>query len=277
MPNDNHQAGLGTMAEYLQPEQMGKVGYEGKLNKQVMTLPEILKNNGYRTYIAGKWHLGGSDDSLPNARGFDRSFVLVPGGADHFKDQGLFQGYPAKYKEDGQVAKLPKDFYSTDFYTDKILSYLKDDRKKDQPFFAYVAYKAPHWPLQAPDAYLNKYKGAYQDGYDAIRQKRLNKQIELGLIPKNTKANNPFADKLPSWDKLTPAQKAEQTKTMQVYAAMIDNLDHNVGRILDQLEKSGELDNTIVMFMSDNGAESSTPESLPVNSIDRVTEQVGPA
>lgn len=260
--NDNHQAGLGTMAEYLQPEQMGKVGYEGKLNKQVMTLPEILKNNGYRTYIAGKWHLGGSDDSLPNARGFDRSFVLVPGGADHFKDQGLFQGYPAKYKEDGQVAKLPKDFYSTDFYTDKILSYLKDDRKKDQPFFAYVAYTAPHWPLQAPDAYLNKYKGAYQDGYDAIRQKRLNKQIELGLIPKNTKANNPFADKLPSWDKLTPAQKAEQTKTMQVYAAMIDNLDHNVGRILDQLEKSGELDNTIVMFMSDNGAESSTPESL---------------
>ena len=109
--NDNHQAGLGTMAEYLQPEQMGKVGYEGKLNKQVMTLPEILKNNGYRTYIAGKWHLGGSDDSLPNARGFDRSFVLVPGGADHFKDQGLFQGYPAKYKEDSLVAKLPKYFY----------------------------------------------------------------------------------------------------------------------------------------------------------------------
>ena len=260
--NDNHQAGLGTMAEYLQPEQIGKAGYEGKLNQRVMTLPEILKNNGYRTYIAGKWHLGGSEDSLPNARGFDRSFILVPGGADHFKQQGLFPGYPAKYKEDGKDTDLPQNFYSTDFYTDKILSYLKDDRKEGQPFFAYVAYTSPHWPLQAPDEYLNKYKGAYKEGYDVIRQKRLHKQIELGLVAKNTQANNPFADKLPSWDKLTVAQKADQTKTMQVYAAMIDNLDHNIGRIFDQLQKTGELDNTIVVFISDNGAESSTPESL---------------
>ena len=260
--NDHHQAGLGTMAEYLQPEQIGKAGYEGKLNRRVMTLPEVLKNNGYKTYMTGKWHLGGGEDSLPNARGFDKSFILVPGGADHFKQIALFPNYPAKYKEDGKDASLPDNFYSTDFYTDKLLSYLKDDRKKGEPFFAYVAYTSPHWPLQAPDAYLKKYQGKYEDGYDVVRQQRLKKQIELGIVPANTQINNPFKDKFPAWDKLTPWQKADQAKTMQVYAAMIDNLDHNIGRIFKHLEENGELDNTIVLFISDNGAESSTPESL---------------
>ncbi len=264
--NDSHQAGLGTMAEYLQPEQRGKVGYEGKLNQQVMTLPEILHTRGYASFMSGKWHLGATDDSNPKARGFDRSFSLMPGGASHMDASPMFPGnYKARYMEDGKDVTLPKDFYSSDYYTDKMLSYLKNDRKKDQPFFAYLAYTAPHWPLQAPDEFLQKYKNSYQEGYEYIRKNRLAKQIALGIMPKGTQANNPIANEFPSWEQLTPAQKADQIKTMQVYAAMIDSLDYNIGRVINYLKDIGELDNTFILFMSDNGAESATPESLGTN------------
>lgn len=264
--NDSHQAGLGTMAEYLQPEQRGKVGYEGKLNQQVMTLPEILHTRGYASFMSGKWHLGATDDSNPKARGFDRSFSLMPGGASHMDASPMFPGnYKARYMEDGKDVTLPKDFYSSNYYTDKMLSYLKNDRKKDQPFFAYLAYTAPHWPLQAPDEFLQKYKNSYQEGYEYIRKNRLAKQIALGIMPKGTQANNPIASEFPSWEQLTPAQKADQIKTMQVYAAMIDSLDYNIGRVINYLKDTGELDNTFILFMSDNGAESATPESLGTN------------
>ncbi|WP_353169373.1 arylsulfatase [Acinetobacter sp.] len=264
--NDSHQAGLGTMAEYLQPEQKGKVGYEGKLNQQVMTLPEILKTQGYVSFMSGKWHLGATEDSNPKARGFDRSFTLMPGGASHMDASPMFPGnYKARYMEDGKDVTLPKDFYSSNFYTDKMLSYLKNDRKKNQPFFAYLAYTAPHWPLQAPDEFLVKYKNSYKEGYEYIRNHRLQRQIALGIMPKGTKVNNPIANEFPAWDKLTAAQKADQIKTMQIYAAMIDSLDYNIGRVINYLKDTGELDNTFILFMSDNGAESATPESLGTN------------
>ncbi|MCS4533491.1 arylsulfatase [Neisseria montereyensis] len=262
--NDNHQAGLGTMAEYLQPEQKGKVGYEGRLNSQVMTVAEILKNKGYFSFVTGKWHLGMTDDSTPKARGFDRSFTLMPGGAAHMDASQMFPGnYKARYFEDGKETTLPADFtFSSDFYTDKFLSYLKNDRKKGQPFFGYLAFTAPHWPLQAPDEYLEKYRGHYQDGYEPVRRQRLARMIEQGIMPAGTEVNNPLAGVFDGWDKLTPQQKQEQTKAMQIYAAMIDNLDYNVGRVIQYLKDTGELDNTLILFMSDNGAESATPESL---------------
>lgn len=261
--NDSHQAGLGTMAEYLQPEQKGKSGYEGKLNQQVMTIPEILNAQGYISFMAGKWHLGATEDSNPKARGFTKSFSLMPGGASHMDASPMFPGnYKARYMEDGKDVTLPKEFYSTDFYTDKMLSYLKNDRKKDQPFFAYLAYTAPHWPLQAPDQFLAKYKNSYKEGYEYIRNQRLKRQIALGVMPKGTEINNPIASEFPAWDELTAAQKADQIKTMQVYAAMIDSLDYNIGRVVNYLKETGELDNTFILFMSDNGAESATPESL---------------
>ncbi|WP_445115344.1 arylsulfatase [Acinetobacter sp. WZC-1] len=266
--NDHHQAGFGTMAEYLQPEQQGKPGYEGILNQQVMTLPEILKSQGYVSFVTGKWHLGATKSSVPSARGFDKSFTLMPGGASHMDTSPMFPGkYKARYMEDGRDVQLPMgdNFYSTDFFTDKMLSYLKNDRKKNQPFFAYLAYTAPHWPLQAPDEFLKKYQNSYKEGYEYIRQNRLKKQIALGIVPTGTKANNPMLDKFPSWDALTPQQKADQIKTMQIYAAMIDNMDYNIGRVISYLKSSGELDNTLILFMSDNGAESSTPESLGTN------------
>lgn len=261
--NDSHQAGLGSMAEFLQPEQKDKSGYEGRLNHRVITLAEILKPEGYASFVTGKWHLGATEDSHAKARGFDRSFTLMPGGAAHMDASQMFPGnYKARYFEDGKETTLPTKFYSSDFFTTKMISYLTHDRKKDQPFFGYLAFTAPHWPLQAPDEYLKKYEGHYQEGYEKIRETRLKRMIELGIVPKGTKINNPLMDVFPTWDKLTPAQKQDQSKTMQIYAAMIDNMDHNIGRMIDYLKSTGELDNTLILFMSDNGAESSTPESL---------------
>lgn len=264
--NDNHQAGLGSMAEFLQPEQKNEPGYEGRLNNKVVTLAELLKPQGYATFATGKWHLGGTPDSNPKARGFDRSFMLMPGGASHMDMKQMFPGnYKARYLEDGKEASIPEDFYSSDFYATKMLSYLQNDRQKGQPFLGYLAFSAPHWPLQAPDSFLKKYEGRYQEGYEKIRQARIARMKQLGIVPKNTQINNPLDGTFPTWDKLTPAQKQEQIKTMQVYAAMVDSMDHNIGRVLDYLKKTGEMDNTLILFMSDNGAESAVPESLGTN------------
>ncbi|MDF5871389.1 sulfatase-like hydrolase/transferase [Pseudomonas aeruginosa] len=175
----------------------------------------------------------------------------------------MFPGnYKARYLEDGKDVSIPDDFYSSDFYTDRLLGYLERDRQPGKPFFAYLAFTAPHWPLQAPDQYLDRYRGNYADGYEALRRKRLARMIELGILPAGTRPNDPLADKLPTWEQLTEAQRREQTRIMQIYAAMVDNMDYNIGRVLDHLRKSGELDNTFVLFMSDNGPESASPESL---------------
>lgn len=129
--NDNHQAGIGSMSEFLQPEQKGKPGYEGRLNNQVITIAEVLKQNGYATFMAGKWHLGSTAESIPSARGFENSFVLLPGGAAHFDASPMFPGnYKARYLNNGQDVSLPENFYSSDYYTDKMLSYLKNNREK---------------------------------------------------------------------------------------------------------------------------------------------------
>lgn len=261
--NDNHQAGFGMMTEHLQPEQKGKVGYEGHLNNRVITLAEILKVDGYASFISGKWHLGANKDSQPKARGFDRSFTLMPGGAAHMDATPIYpSNYKAQYLEDGEEITLPDDFYSSDFFTTKLISYIENDRKQDQPFFGYLAFTAPHWPLQAPDKYLKKYENYYKDGYEKIRQDRLKRLIKLGVIPKGTQVNNPLMHAFPAWEKLNEAQRQEQIKTMQIYAAMIDNMDYNIGRVMDYLKKIGELDNTLILFISDNGAEAMTPESL---------------
>lgn len=261
--NDNHQAGIGSMSEFLQPEQKGKPGYEGRLNDKVITIAEILKQNGYATFMTGKWHLGGTPESIPSARGFFDSFALLQGGAAHFDASPMFPGnYKTRYLNNGKEVKLTEQFYSSDFYTDQMISYLKNNRKKNQPFFAYLAYTAPHWPLQAPDQYLKKYEHAYTEGYDKVREARFKKLIKLGVIPANAKINDPLLGVFKNWNQLDARQKAEQIKTMQVYAAMIDNLDHNIGRVLNYLQSTKDLDNTLILFMSDNGAESASPESL---------------
>lgn len=254
---DHHEVGLGSMAELIDEHQRGKPGYEGALNDRAVTLATRLKAAGYFTALSGKWHLGLKPEQNPAAQGFEKSFALLQGGSNHF---GLDQGPPyaspaggATYTEDGARVGLPKDFYSTDHFTDRLIGFLKDRPKDGRPFFAYLSYTAPHWPLQAPEADIARYKGRYDKGPEALRQERLERQRELGLLAPDTPVHEPAAQV--AWESLTPAERANQARKMEVYAAMVDRLDQAVGRLLASLEASGELENTVIVFLSDNGAE----------------------
>jgi len=251
---DNHIAGLGNMAEEMAPNQKGKPGYEGYLNDRVVSVASLLKDAGYRTYMTGKWHLGLEEVQSPAARGFDRSFALLQGGAGHFDSLPIIGPQPALYRENGKPAELPKDFYSTRFYTDKLIEYIETDSKSDQPFFAYLAYTAPHWPLQAPESSIAKYRGKYDAGYDQVLAQRIKRMAALGLIPKGAKGWPRFPGEK-AWQQLSAQERKVEARKMEIYAAMVDDMDSNVGRLLNYLEQIGERDNTFIYFVSDNGAE----------------------
>ena len=260
---DNHVSGLGTMAEYLPraPKLQGQPGYEGFLNDRVYWLPEVLRDAGYHTYMAGKWHLGREPEHWPVARGFEKSFALINGGGSHFApvpDKPIFADR-AQFVENDQPAQLPSDFYSSKSFTDKLIQYIKQNHGDGKPFFAWAAYTAPHWPLHAPDEDIAKFKGHYDAGYEAIRAARLERQRELGLIAEDVKPNLglPKSKGYPSWDMLTADEQANEARRMEVYAAMVHNMDRHVGRLIQTLKDLGEYDNTLVIFMSDNGAEPS--------------------
>lgn len=268
--SDSHVAGLGTMAEYLPfvKAVQGKPGYEGYLNERVHWLPEMLRVNGYHTYMAGKWHLGNAPGTWPNKRGFEHSFVLLQGGGSHFSavpgksiaaDRGI-------YVEDGKVVQLPENFYSSKNYTDKLINYIRQDANDGKPFFAYAAYTAPHWPLQAPDEDIEKFRGHYDAGYEVIRAARLARMKALGIIAQDFKESAPVAasSDYPTWDMLSLEQKQVEAKKMEVYAAMVSNMDSNIGRLINTLKETGQYDNTAIIFMSDNGAEA-TPSFFPNN------------
>ena len=259
---DNHLAGFGDMAELMLPEQRGKAGYEGFLNDRVVALPQVLKDAGYRTVMAGKWHLGNAEQHSPAARGFDRSYAMTMGGASHFGDQsGIVAVDPNKppkaiYRENGKAVDIPREgFYSSEAFASRLIDYLDESRgDAGQPFFAYLAFTAPHWPLHAPDNDIRKYEGRYDGGYDRLRAERFERMKRLGLVAANSSLYAGHTH-WPTWDQLGPEQKRAESKRMAVYAAMVDHMDRQIGRVLEYLERNGELDNTVVVFLSDNGAD----------------------
>lgn len=253
---DHHIAGIGSMAELTVEEQEGKPGYEGYLNDRVAPFPVLLKQAGYHTLMAGKWHLGLTEDRSPTARGFEKSFALLRGADDHYAQPWSTHIDPKQpyYREDGQLTTVPTDFYSSNFYGDKLVSYLKTTQGDGKPFFAYLAFTAPHWPLQAPTDVIAKYEHRYEAGYEAIRNERLERQKALGILPKDFQPAKALS-LWPRWRKLTVAQQKQEARRMAVYAAMVDLLDQNVGKVIQQLKLSGQYDNTVIIFMSDNGAE----------------------
>lgn len=276
---DNHLSGFGNMAEELAPNQKGKAGYEGELNDRVVTLATILQERGYRTYISGKWHLGMSENSSPRARGFDRSFAMLAGGASHFSDmRPAYHPDPdgvAPYRQDGvMLNELPSNFkYSTQFFTDQMIDYI-DETEQETPFFAYLAYTAPHWPLQAPEQTIQKYKGVYDNGFEEILMKRLEKQKELGIIPETAQPNPPAIKSL-DWDSMSDEDKLIQIRAMEIYAAMIDEIDKHVGRLVDYLKNRNLLDNTIIVFLSDNGAEGhDLDETWPADQFPKIRQNI---
>ncbi len=262
---DNHEAGLGAMAETLNDANRGAPGYEGYLNDRVASIAELLHAGGYRTIMSGKWHLGLTSDREPKARGFERSFALLQGLSNHFgadqNDAWRKAGLSPTYRADGQAAKLPKGTFSADYFADRLIGFLEDGAKaKDsRPFFAYLPFTTPHWPMQAPDETIAKYKGRYDAGYEALRTTRLARQKALGLVPADAQ---PHAVELTRpWASLSPAEQAIEARKMEVYAAMVDRMDQNVGRVVAELKKLGRYDDTVILFFADNGPEGSVINS----------------
>ena len=253
---DNHRAGVGNLYAKLAGNQKGQIGYEGHLVSRVASLPELLQAEGYHTYITGKWHLGESEEHSPAAGGFDKSYVLTESGAGHFGNmQSLSGPGQAIYRENGKkLDSLPVDFYSTRFYANKMIDYIGQGLDDGKPFFAYLAFTAVHFPLQAPTASIQKYSGKYDQGYDVLHAQRCRRLKELGIIPADTEPFPPLPAER-SWNLLTEHERKVSARSMEIYAAMIDDLDGYVGKVIDYLKDVGEYENTLVFFMSDNGAE----------------------
>jgi arylsulfatase len=267
---DNHEVGLGSMAEAIahQPALQGHVGYEGYLNGRAATLPQRLQAAGYTTLMAGKWHLGLTEATSPKAMGFDHSFALLQGGHDHWGDDQtptlVEAGAGSSYREDGKPATYPVGEYSADVFAARMIGYLKDAKATGKPFFAYLTFTEPHWPLQAPEADVARYRGKYADGYEALRLRRLARLKELGLAGKDVQPS-PLIGVRP-WAELTAEEKATASRKMEIYAAMVDRMDQNIGRVVSALKSNGQYDETVFIFLSDNGAEGQTlngPFGLP--------------
>jgi arylsulfatase len=259
---DNHLAGMGSMGEAIAPNQVGKPGYEGHLSNNVVSIATLLRDAGYFTAMSGKWHLGEEVVNDPYHRGFQKAYTMLQGGASHFDDEWMMcANYTPTYRENGVQVHVPRGFYSTEFYTDKIIEFI-GSRKNGQPFFAYLSYTAVHDPLHLPDKYIEKYKGRYDAGYDVLRQKRLKKMKQLGIVSPDAKPF-PRLPMIPAWKDLTNEQKKVEARRMEIYAAMVENVDYHLGRLFQHLKKSGVYENTLVIFFSDNGANGAEMHMYP--------------
>lgn len=250
--NNNHVAG---MARQLSVGLLGSPvrGYENSLSDRIVPFPKLLQAAGYDTYMTGKWHLGLDAEHSPHAAGFTRSFALLDGGGSHFDAIGLREGGNL-FREDEKLVEYPTGRFSSELYTDRLIEFIDADKNSNSPFFAFASYTAPHWPLQVPDEYLDLYAGYYDDGYDSLRERRFRSLQEAGIVPLSSRLP-PRNAAIRPWDDLDAEQKRYESRKMELYAALLDNLDDNIGRLLDYLKTNGLYDNTLVVFMSDNGAD----------------------
>ena len=275
-----HQAGIGQMTM-----DRNLPGYRGRLDEQTVTLAEVLKTAGYQTGMVGKWHvsptedLGGNEQlewlnhqteketfsdltTYPTARGFDKYYGNIWGVVDYFDPFALVNGTEP-------VKEVPEDFYYTDAIGDSAVAYVDHFVKEEKPFFLYVAHCAPHWPLMAPEEEIKKYEHVYDEGWQKIREERYKKLIEKGIFKGDTTKLSEFM--FPDLKWAENENKNWDSRAMAVHAAMIDRMDQNIGKLIDKLEATGQLDNTVIMFMSDNGASSERPSQYGIG-FDRPSE-----
>ena len=245
-----HQAGVGHMTETPEiPSPLENEPYQGYLNQNCTTVAEVLKASGYHTLMAGKWHLGyHRKDTWPLQRGFDKYFGIISGASHYLKPDGL-RGLTFMNKP----VDAPDGFYVTDAFTDYSIRFIRESMEADKskPFFLYLAYNAPHWPMQAKPADLARYEGKYKSGWKDISAKRHQKMVDLGLIDPSW---IPAAHEGPDWDSLTPDQQHILDLRMAAYAACIDSIDQNIGRLVEYLKSTGAYENTVLFFLDDNGA-----------------------
>ncbi|MGI9471522.1 MAG: sulfatase-like hydrolase/transferase [Rubripirellula sp.] len=272
--NDSIEVGLGTFDFSVYPPAKGKPGYETYLTQSTATIAELLQDAGYRTCMVGKWHLGGTHHGGqgPHEWGFERSYAIHSGASNHW-NQGVFhvnmhdpevaamvkEGKipDEQFYENGKEVERPIGVYSDDLYTSKLLEYLQQGREDGKPFFAYVAYTTAHAPLQAPDFLIDKYYEHYLNvGYEGLKRERFKAQKKHGLIPPDarypTYSSNPL---ISAWSNLSQKEKQREARSMATYSAMIESQDYHIGMVLNYLRETGELDNTLIVYMSDNGPE----------------------
>ncbi|KTE13747.1 arylsulfatase [Sphingopyxis sp. H115] len=254
----NHRNGLGNMPETIPDEHRGKPGYDTVMNFRVVTIAQLLKAAGYRTYLTGKWHLGSDARRLPHARGYDRAFSLADAGADNFEQrpiEGLYD--KANWTENGKPATLPKDYYSSRFVVQRMIDYIEEDRNSGKPFLASINFLANHIPVQAPDSDIARYSAMYSDGWTALREARAKRAAVLGMTPAGVPTVTMATT--PDWRKLDADERAAAVRVMQAYGGMATAMDREVGRLVAHLKATGDYENTIFVFLSDNGAEPTNP------------------
>jgi len=265
---DSHVAGLGAMAEAIPPHYRGQEGFEGVLSSRVASLAERFAEAGYRTAMAGKWHLGMEQGQRPAQRGFSSSFALMQGASNHF-GAGGFGGDGdgiggATYLLNDTPWTPGPDFYSSDVFTSMLIDQLEGGND-ETPFFAYLSFTAPHSPLQALPQDIARYADTYADGWGALARRRVEGMQQAGILqPRLPDADAIFVQLQSQWDALSSQQQAVEARRMAIYAAMVDRMDHNIGRLLDALERAGELDNTTILFISDNGPAGEDPRQYAV-------------
>lgn len=257
--SDSHLTGVPNIPEFLSDTQQQLPGYRGILNNKVKTIATRLKSIGYSTYMAGKWHLGHTETTLPSKRGFDRTFILDASGADNYEQKGYLPiDATAQWYQDGKQVPLPEDFYSSEFYVDKMMEFMEGEEHNNKPFFAYLPFQAVHLPVQAPKKFVAKYKGLYKEGWAVLRENRFEKAKKIGLVPSHAV----LGDMLPvlrKWEKLSTAEKEIAANDMAVHAAMLEAVDYHIGRYIEYLKKKNLYENTVFIITSDNGPEGGYP------------------
>jgi len=257
---DSHLNGVPAIPESIPPSLTKQSeNYTGALNRNVVTVATLLKDAGYHTYMAGKWHLGGKKrELLPSRRGFERTVTFDATGADNYEKKTYLPVLESpRWFADGEEIELPEDFYSSRYYVDKIIEFIESNRGDGKPFFSYLALQAVHIPVQVPQEYTDKYMGIYDQGWTAIRQSRLKAAQALKIVPSNI--DMVTMSTTLDWDSLAPEEQRYESKRMAVYAGMIDAMDDNIGRFMQYLKDTGEYENTVFIFTSDNGSEAGDP------------------
>lgn len=252
-----HQVGAATLTEVLTDEMRALPAYDMTWDDNQKTVASRLKASGYQTFVSGKWGIGDIGANLPHRFGFDRSWVLDSTGSSNYRAKSYLPHYlDVQWYEDGEPISLPKDFYSSRNIVDKMIQYV-DEADPNKPFFGYLSFQAVHIPVQVSKEYIEKYNGVFDRGWDVMREERLQKAIDLGLVPASTKLSD-GAFNAREWDSLNDDEKAYWAKVMQVNAGMLESADHHLGRLVDHLKAKGEWDNTIILVTSDNGPEFNT-------------------
>jgi len=264
-----HQVGIGTNIDNYTKwirEAANSPAYSDHLTPDVPTMPGLLRDAGYRTMMVGKWHLGYRPAEWPVRRGFDRSFALVGGAMNYWGSET--DGKPAPMALDDQPFVPPKEgFFATDAFTDRAIEFMRGAKSQhaDKPFFLYVAYNAPHWPLHARPEEIAKHRGKYRRPWQEIREQRYARMKNLGVIDPRVALAPMDHGSVKPWDELTDDRRDEWDLRMAVFAAMVERMDHGVGRVMDALREAGAADNTLVIFVSDNGGAAEDPNRGPAS------------